>query len=160
MVKQSTLLHSTIGAAVLSTLLLSTSANAGLLGGGGAAGGLNGGVSQRSLSLSERAKGEATLPRGDKAGQKVGDTTQAGKDAGHAAASKAADTKAAVTDSARGEAGRLQERAGNVSGNASGTAAAGADVSRNAAHAGGTAEVSRDDRSVSGDASARGRVNR
>jgi len=154
MVKHSTLFHSTIGAALLSTLLLSTSAQAGLLGGGGAAGGLGGGLSGNfapsNVGIGGQASGEASrhgalLPRGENAASKVGDTTQAGKDAGQSAASKAAESKAAATDGARDKAGMVQERAGKVGGNAS---------------ASGSGQTSRSDRSVNAEASAQGGVTR
>lgn len=142
MVKHSTLFQSTIGVALLSTLLLSTSAHAGLLGGGGSAGGfgggLNGAFTPRSLNLDGQAAGHASrdgalLPSRDAVKDKAGDALQNGKDAGQSGASKANVTKATVTDGARNNAGLVREQASNASGNASGSAAAGAGASRNAA---------------------------
>jgi hypothetical protein len=154
MVKHSTLFQSTIGAALLSTLLLSTSAHAGLLGGGGAAGGfgggLNGAFTPRSLNLDGQAAGQASrdgalLPSRDAVKDKAGDTVHNGKDAGQSGAAKAAHTQATVTDSARNDAGKMREQAGQASGTASGTAAATAGASRNAAsrstHADGMAQA-------------------
>ena len=142
MVKHSTLFQSTVGAALLSTLLLSTSAHAGLLGGGGSAGGfgggLNGAFTPRSLNLDGQVAGQssrdgALLPSRDAVKDKAGDVVQNGKDAGHSGASKATETKSTVADGAHDKAGMVREQAGNASANALGGAAAGASASRDAA---------------------------
>lgn len=150
MVKHSTLFNSTVGAALLSTLLVSTSAHAGLLGGGGAAGGLGGGLNgaftPRSLSLDGQAAGQASRDGGllqsrHAAKDKAGDAVQNGKDAGQSSAAKAAETQATLSDGARNQAGTMREQARSASDNASGSAAAGAGASRNAASRSAQADV-------------------
>jgi len=168
MVKHSTLFQPTIGAALLSALLLSTSAHAGLLGGGaagGLGGGLSGGLTPRSLNIDGQVAGQASrdgalAPSRDVVKNKAGDAVQTGKDAGQSGAAKAAETKSAVADGAHEQAGKLREQTGNTSGKAIGNVSGTAATRRADVSADGSGQASRTDRAVRADASAQGGVQR
>lgn len=148
-----TLVRSTLATALLSALVLAQPAHAGLLGAGaGVGGGLSGGLGSRSLDVGGSAAGQVrrdggALPRGDKAVQAAGETTQKGREAGAAAATRAAAAKSTTTEKA-GTAAAGTTAAGT-------TAAQGADVS-----ATGSAESSRSEGSVGVGVSAQGSARR
>ncbi len=150
-----TLVRSTLATALLSALVLAQPAHAGLLGAGagvGAGGGLTGGLGSRSLDAGGSAAGQVrrdggALPRGDKAVQAAGETTQKGREVGTAAATRAAAAKSTTTEKA-GTAAAGATAAGT-------TAAQGADVS-----ATGSAESSRSEGSVGVGVSAQGSARR
>lgn len=156
MAQHSTLVPSAIATALLSTLLLSTPAHAGLLGGGaggGFGGGLSGGLSSATVGAGGRAGAEISrggdpLAARDRIARKTAETTQAGDEAGRAAVSKAADTRAAAAQGVHDTRSQLQERAGDAAG-----AGAGASVT-------GSAQASPADRSLSAEASAGGSAKR
>lgn len=113
-----TLLTRASGAALLSSLLLSSPAHAGLLGGGSGSlgGGLNGGLTPRSLDIGGQANGSAQrdgtlLPRRP---------VQSGKEVGQRAAAQAAEARAGAAHAVHDRASTLHDRAVN-----SGAAAAG-----------------------------------
>lgn len=151
MVRSNILFRSTIGASLLSALLLSGPAHAGLLGGGGGlaagfGGGLNGGLTPRSLSVSGEGTGSvsrngAPVPRGEKAARKADEGVQGAKDAGSAAAAKGADTQAQTTQSAQDKGATLRERIGQVGGSATSSTGAAATVSRDGASRAAQADV-------------------
>jgi hypothetical protein len=159
------LFRSTIGAALLSALLLSTPAQAGLLGGGGGrlaggfGGGLNGALTPRSLNVGGEGTGTASrngasLPRGEKATQKAGEAVRGTKEAG--AAGTNAIAPAADAPSSPPAPTGSSAKSGSLGGQGSLAATTrGADAS---AH--GSAQASRADRSVSADTSAQGSASR
>lgn len=129
MAQHSTLVPSTIATALLSTLLLSTPAHAGPLGGavgGGFGGGLSGGLSSATVGAGgQLSRGGEPLAARDRV------------------ANKAAETRAAAAEGVRDTRSQLQDRAGHA-------ASAGADAS-----VAGSAHASPADGSVSAEASAK-----
>ena len=153
-----TLVRSTLATALLSALVLSQPAHAGLLGGAGGGGGLAGNLQTRGLGVGGSAAGQfshdaVSLPRGDKAKTKLDDATQKAGETGRSAATKGSGVAAAGANASR----NAVEKGGSATSNASGSvgAARGADAS-----ATGSAQASRGDRSVSTDASAQGSASR
>ena len=135
--KRQYLVRTTVASALLSALVLTQTAHAGLLGGGGGGlgGGLGGGFGSRSLDIGGNAAGQVSrdgtsLPRGQRALEKAGDakatTTDKADEAKQSATDKASDSAATGANTARDRAGQL---GGTATGSASGSAAA----SRNAA---------------------------
>jgi hypothetical protein len=163
MVRHSTtLFRSTIGASLLSALLLSNPAQAGLLGGGsgglggGFGGGLNGALTPRSLNVGGEGTGTvsrngAPVPRGEKATQKAGDAVRGAKDSASAAApaTEAPSSPPAPTSSANAKSGSLSGQGGMA-----------ATTRHVDASAQGSAQASRSDRSLSADTSAQGSAGR
>jgi hypothetical protein len=152
-----TLVRSTLATALLSALVLSQSANAGLLGGGGG-GGLAGGLQTRGLGVGGNATGQfshdaVSLPRADKAKTKLDDATQKAGETGQSAATKSSGAAAAGANASRNAVEKGSSATSSTSGNVG--AARGADAS-----ATGSAQASRGDRSVSTDASAQGSASR
>lgn len=120
--RQTTLVRSTLAAALLSAFVLAQPAHAGLLGGGGSlggglAGGLGGSFGPRSVDVGGQASGQVSrpggmLPRGDQALQKAGETARKTDDLSQPASAQATGTAAV----AAGQAGAARHSATSTAG--------------------------------------------